>query len=244
MPKIIIKDAFPKLVLKPKPKFKNQIHIMSNLYILHHLGLGDHIICNGMIRYLYKKLQQPIVLVVKQRNLNNVKRMYCDCTWLSFITSEDFSKLDKKLINHKHIRLEKTFGKRQFDQSFYLFADVPFKERWDSFFIERDRIQENILYNSLNLPNKFILCSNECSNKKFDIYLNTNLPIIYVRKLDIEKSFFDWMSVIESAQEIHCIDSASIHLVESMTNITNLLYYHNIRKNGTGFTRRKPWKII
>ena len=44
-------------------------------FIHHHLGLGDHLICNGMVRYVAKNYDfKNIALVVKKCNLNNVTR--------------------------------------------------------------------------------------------------------------------------------------------------------------------------
>jgi hypothetical protein len=101
--------------------------------------------------------------------------------------------------------------------------------------------KERELEHSLNLPKQFTLCANGSSMGEFNLKVNTEFQIIYVRKLD-GYSIFDWMGVVEKASEIHCVDSSFIHLVESMENITNKLYYHDVRRSRTGFTRRKNWK--
>lgn len=50
---------------------------MRELYIYHHLGLGDHIICNGIVRH-YSKLNDRIYLFVKPDNRNNLKIVSSD----------------------------------------------------------------------------------------------------------------------------------------------------------------------
>ena len=46
-------------------------------YIYHHLGLGDHIICNGMVRH-YKEIYGKVTVFCKPHNYENVKYMYRD----------------------------------------------------------------------------------------------------------------------------------------------------------------------
>jgi hypothetical protein len=46
---------------------------MIDCYVYHHLGLGDHLICNGLVRsFINKNKLNRISLVVKKRNLTNV----------------------------------------------------------------------------------------------------------------------------------------------------------------------------
>ena len=62
-------------------------------FIHHHLGLGDHIICNGIVRYVAKNYDfENISLVVKKSNVNNVRRMFSDLAQVSFfVVDEDLS---------------------------------------------------------------------------------------------------------------------------------------------------------
>ena len=50
---------------------------MSTL-IHHHMGLGDHIICNGLVRELRSSIKGKLTLACKQHNLPTVKDMYSD----------------------------------------------------------------------------------------------------------------------------------------------------------------------
>ena len=53
--------------------------IKDSKFILHHhhLGLGDHIICNGMINYLTNYFNK-IYIPVKEKNFDNIKYLYKD----------------------------------------------------------------------------------------------------------------------------------------------------------------------
>ena len=50
---------------------------MSNLFFRGHLGLGDHIVCNGLFRVLHEKHDKSII-PVKRHNRHSVERMFQD----------------------------------------------------------------------------------------------------------------------------------------------------------------------
>lgn len=201
--------------------------------IHHHLGLGDHIICNGLIRFLSKN--KGITLAVKHNNLANVARMFKDLSIEYYLIDKDESTGN----------LGWCFGGDKtinFDESFYKQAGVDFQERWNSFYIERDYTKEKALVKYLNLPERFCLIHNTASAGRVNIIVNTELPIVQVCKTEVEKSMFDWMGVIELASEIHCINSSFIHLVDSMMPNAKL-YFHDDRPN-LKFSRKLNWNLI
>ena len=124
-------------------------------YIYHHLGLGDHLVCNGLVRELQKRLKTDVHVVVKRQNQNNVGRMYEDSNriklfpvdgdrqFLDFINSQPSCRLIK-------IGFEKCIANK-FDQSFYESANIPFEKRWTSWYLQRDPEQEQKILNELNI---------------------------------------------------------------------------------------------
>lgn len=206
-------------------------HIKYLVY--HHLGLGDHIICNGLIRYLVRHNPNvKIELAVKQRNLNNVSRMFNDCD-ISF-----------KIIDNTTEKgnLGWMFGgdkEINFDEAFYKQAGIDFSERWKSFYVNRNYEKEKTVLDYLNTPLEFALVHNTASAGKVDIKPITNLPIIEMRYTPVEESIFDWMGVIERATEIHCINSSFIHLVDSMSPKAKLHFYND--RPQLPFSRKLKW---
>lgn len=201
--------------------------------IHHHLGLGDHIICNGLVRTLIKS--RNIKLAVKEKNLKNVARMFKDCDIEYFIADE----------NESTGNLGWCFGGDKninFDESFYKQANVDFTERWQSFYIERDYQKETLVCDHLNLPSKFALIHNTASAGTVNIDTETNLPVIRMEKTPAEDTMFDWMGVIERATEIHCINSSFIHLVDSMLPKAKLFYYDD--RSHLPFSKKLNWNII
>ena len=51
---------------------------MNKYYIHHHLGLGDHLDCNGMIRYIQKKVGKKVCVFSKSNYYSMIEYMYRD----------------------------------------------------------------------------------------------------------------------------------------------------------------------
>jgi hypothetical protein len=219
------------------------------MIIHHHLGLGDHIICNGLVRKLIEQVPRDIfgdsipkdlvnVLVVKHSNLSNVTRMFRDVKLAFAPVSENNQE------SYSRGNIGWAFGGSKnlnFDESFYDQVNINFSHRWDSFHIERDYKQEKTISDYLNLPPRFALVNDVASAGKADVDIQTELPRVDLRKLPVEKSMFDWMEVIERATEVHCINSSFVHLVDSMNPMAKLFFYNDRPK--LPFTRRLEWEI-
>jgi hypothetical protein len=204
------------------------------MYLIHHhLGLGDHIICNGLVRQLAKV--KDVTLAVKHKNLANVCRMFNDIPIEYYLIDKDEStgNIGWCFGGDKRIK---------FDEAFYKQAVVNFEERWNSFYIERDVKKERQLIEYICPSKKFCLVHNTASAGKVNINIETDLPIVELHKTPIEKSIFDWMGIIELASEIHCINSSFIHLVDSMQPIAKL-YFHDDRSH-LQFSKKLNWRTL
>lgn len=222
---------------------------IDTLYIHHHLGLGDHIICNGLVRYLTKLTgANDVWLVVKKQNINNVVRMYADDRRIKFIPVSSDSefyqfRMDWSKVILARIGFEKCRD-ADFDVSFYDSVGVPFQERWNSWYCDRNADSEKNMIDELNLPTKFALVHDTSSIGKFDLSVNTDLPVIRVSRIKSETSIFDWIGIIERATEIHCVDSSFIHLVNSVSDVTDSLFYHRIKQSKMQIRFRKQWNVV
>jgi hypothetical protein len=221
----------------------------SKIYIHHHLGLGDHIICNGLVRKLYKQHKETF-LFVKENNYDNVKFMYRDLSKLKLIKGDDAyavkyirdNNLNKFYLRVGHENMSPLF---LFDESFYAQLIIPFEERWKSFYIHRDENKEQELYHKLNKNNeKYALIHNKGSDSvdriNYDL-VNDGLKKIFVEK---SETIFDYIKLIENAEEIHCIDSSFIHLVNSLDLDNKKFFHKNFRLRGTDLNLKGIWNII
>ena len=231
--------------------------------IYHHLGLGDHIICNGLVRELCKK-HEKVYCFVKDRNMNSVAFMYRDEPKIELVGVEDDWEVPIKL-NH-HIDLIKIgfehleTREHNFDASFYGQVGLDFNLRWDSFYVERDYGAEHQLFNRLNPKSEPYAFVHDDPSRGLQIDLGTiskRLKIIKPSdcflsgnlKREFEKfNLFHWIRVLEYSEEIHCMDSSFKCLVESLFCIpkTKLFYHQYVRGRGPQAvsSTRKQWIII
>ncbi len=118
-----------------------------------------------------------------------------------------------------------------FDRYKYAVAEVPFAEKWN-LKIRRNREREMQLFETLSLSpqEEYIVMQDTGSNYKTD--LTARIKDNGTRLINITpvtENFFDWLGVIESAKELHLIDSV-------YSNIVDQLNFRN-RKN---FYSRSP----
>ena len=233
--------------------------IKNNKFILHHhLGLGDHIICNGMVNYL-SSIFSEIYIPVKEKNYDNVLYLYKDIKPVipfsikrvnaetEKIEIEDFSKKNNLEI------LKVGFDKisKPFNLGFYKQIGIPYSYSFDYFSIPNNVKAQNLLSKSMkehfNIKNDYTLIHNESSMGDLDLDLKLNFKPIYIKRdLDPYKNIFLYRDLIENANEIHCIDSSFLHLVERL-NTNSKLFFHNAKKIGVKGEKvelLKDWNVV
>lgn len=215
----------------------------ENLYVYHHLGLGDHIICNGLVRYIVKNFgYKNIYLVVKKSNVKNIKRMFVDLPEVHFYEVEKDS--DFTIDNYPVLRIGfENANPMQFDKSFYDCAKIPFSERWDSWHIKEDKHKENIMKSYLNIQENYIFVHDKSSTGEYNLNIESSFRQIKPDKIACEDSVFDWVPIIAGAKEVHAINSSFVHLIDSIKTNAKL-FYHDIKPNTVGFSLKKNWQII
>lgn len=229
-----------------------------NIFIYHHLGLGDHIICNGLVRELYSRNVSNttnIFLFCKIINYNSVAFMYRDLHKLIVLPIPNDNLVKKYVIGIKEeyglikIGFEKRkLNEKYFDQDFYRIINIPFEHRWSKFFLKRDYESEKRLFNELNLTTREYVFIHDDSVRGFKIdrkyIVNKDLTIITPH---MTKNIFDWCMVLENAKELHCIDSSFRLIADSISLRTTDLFFHYsyINKDKRYLSSSKyPWKII
>ena len=204
-----------------------------------HQGLGDHIICNGLINYLTKK-NVHIYMPVKSRDFKNISYLYSQNKYITLFEIQSDKEADdvkaySKINKLQTLKVGFKKNKPPFNLSFYKQLQIPYEISFENFFIPRDYQKEIELFNYLKNYHKVVddyqLVHNQSSYGKADLKINPNLNSIYVDKnTDIFKNIFFYVKLIEDAKEIHCLDSSFLHLVERINTSANL-YFHNLKSN-------------
>jgi len=233
----------------------------KNLYIYHHLGIGDHIICNGIVNHCSEEYEK-IFLFCKPSNLKNVSFLYRNNPKICLIPMNDdqvrfFMKVNTQneylVIGHtpeffRKLDVEKSIT---FETGFYEMAKIPFSYKWEKFKIERDTEAEMAACKKtgLSLGEKYVFVHDDIS-RKFTIknkYLSKDLRII--RPSDYPNiGIFDFFTIIQNAKEIHVINSSFSALIDCFGIESSNMFYHKYARTDMGSngeqTLRPIWKIL
>lgn len=230
---------------------------MNSVYIYHHLGLGDHFICNGLVRTIYKKYDR-VYLFCKPRNFKNISFLYRDLPNLKIIAFDDPDVKQFMSINPDNNYLivghEKFLGWPKIpgpdgyksDQRFYYLGGVPLENKWKEFFVKRDLEAEKETFKKLGLKEgeEFAFVHDDDQRK-----ITKELPKMKIIKpSNMEFSPFDYLYTIEKAKEIHCIDSSFFCLIECIGINKENMYFHKYARTDMGdgiiYVLKSNWKII
>lgn len=217
----------------------------SPLFIFPHLGLGDAIICNGMVRVLSDRWRN-IVWFARRGYGNTILEMFDGLRGVSVVEVKDDAEMHEPwmrvLDSQFCLRLGHNaggdFDASKFDQDFYRQADVPFEARWNRF-----GLPTRLLCNRRLEPQALF---HDDPRRGFEIRADL-LPDDATR-MTSQFGFWSWMPELLSARELHCIDSAFFNLAESLYAIgllrkTRLVWHQYARITGAP-TVRAPWEII
>ena len=201
-------------------------------YIHHHLGLGDHIICNGLVRH-YKEIYGEVTVFCDDKNFKNVLYMYRDDDNINVLPIKENGGIPKYISKNK---LESDvitvgfdllkWGVGTFDEGFYDSVNVPFNFRFTKFFFSRDSKKEEEVYNLKNPNNdRYIFFHGKIDKKK----VRNDLMII---ENPDEYGIFDILKLIENAEEVHLMESSIKNLVNSINMDKPTFFYHKYVRKG------------
>lgn len=210
----------------------------STIGILTHMGVGDHIVCNGLIRHFAKTYN--IITYVKKHYVKSVEYMFRDIgPGLTIVPVEDdrdaWSKQDPRTIRTGLFSGPLWNIEPPWCESFYKNAGVDPSVLRSEFFVLRSRDAEEKLYReSIKYigTDKYIVVHDD-PERYTSIVIDTTLPIIRIGRgqfLIESTNIFDYCTLIERAVEYHGFDSSFMWIVELMKlRPKNTTFLHRIR---------------
>lgn len=219
--------------------------MLKEVVVYHHLGLGDHFICNGLINKLSEIYK--IHLICKKNNFDTVQCLYSDNSNIIVIPIID--ELKNILLYCKDNKLEliqigfRDFNNKTFDQSFYSQFGYDLSLRYDNFRLPKYIKNSKKIFEQLCSSKEYALISNMSSEGQYDINISTELNKIYIVP-GITTNLLDYIDLIFNAKEIHCIDSSVYHLVDSLSLNAKLYFYDVRNSDGNKIRVSEKWKII
>lgn len=214
------------------------------LFIRGHLGLGDAFIMNALIRALAAK-HTSLIFPIKYCNIPTAKLLWSDLNNLKLTPVEDDAEANSLAANFGGTKLMlgyygKNFndGRPGWDRIFYEQAGIPFESRWDKFKIGRRLTHKE---HKFNTPFALI---HEDVERGFVIpnSRKPDMPSFTIWKSD---TLFDFLWMIENAEELHLIDSSVACLADSIpTKATKLVLHLYARPGAKPPSYRKNWEIL
>ena len=232
--------------------------IKNNLFIHHHLGLGDQFDCNGMVRYIQKEWGYNSVSVFCKDNYYEiVDYMYRDNDNIKVIKVDRFKEYEdvKKCLSEQGEDNDGLLvvGHQYYDHQaegkncweiFYDQVSISYEVRKSYFYVKEDPEEERKLLKKLNPENLpfafvhddkdrgFILDKSHIQNKDLHIIEN-----------DTSENIFHFISILEEAEEVHCMESSFKTLVDIYCD-QEKLFFHDFRGHPLGSNSNKNWKVI
>ena len=220
--------------------------------IYQHLGLGDIILCNGLVRHLIsaENNSKKNFLICKNSNLKSAKFMYRDIKNLKIIAINERKDVEKqvnlflkKFLNKKvnYIKIGYEFyvpteflninskdSRWPCDIVFYKQFNIPFKFRYTKSFWKRDLISEKKLFNKLTNKKKYAFIHDDASRGLIidEKHVSKNLKIIRNNNNEL---IFNYGLLLENADEIHIMESSFRQLMETLNIKTKKLFLYKGR---------------
>jgi hypothetical protein len=218
---------------------KTELHepvVAGELLLLQHLGLGDHLICGAIVRDLAKR-HLTVTVLCKPHNIHSVSFFFRDAANVECfsVENDDEAQAARKAViesGHQAMGLgiwsDLPFDRQRWDRSFFEQYGLDFQQRWSGFVCVRQPSRE------LPVPaGPYALVHDD--PKRGCLIDPKHLPDMEIVRLDPAKSanLFDWWGIIESATELHFMESSPAILADSLPalNAKRAVIHHYCRES-------------
>jgi len=193
---------------------------MAALTIVHHLGLGDHIMLNGMARY-FTEFGFKVHVIVTQFQEETVRFMYRDTNVKVLVTPTKNNQDVRSVVVGSPLPLatyavpDDVWAKLTRTGDVTTWAHLPYAQAGVNpdymrrkFRVDRDPARERALFDSLGLKDGdiYVFEHKDPINKDFGLVSN-GTRIVNPDNASQPYNAFDWLLVIEKAREVHCANS-------------------------------------
>lgn len=217
----------------------------QQIIIHHHLGLGDHFICNGIVNSFTDR-GFTVLLPAKVHNYVTVCHLYSanPLVHVFKVQHEDTDIIAKSIETNVpivRIGFEKC-NPLSFEQSFYNSAYLHYHHRYTNF---RMPVLPSQTYPVPSEP--YIIVHKQASEtiKHNTLKIETELLVVEIQSTSEYPNLFSYLPLIRGAQEIHCVHSSIYCLVDSICGPHQKLFFHDARPNvASYFNVHVKWNIV
>ena len=190
-----------------------------------------------MIEYMYRD-EDRIEVIKIDNNLNEYDQVR------SFVEGKPLHDLDFLRVGFENYPTgREVMDNKNCWEYFYDQVKIPYNVRTDYFYVERDEEEESKLLEELNPDDKPYIFVHDDPERGYHIDEN-KLPEDYlIIKNDNSRNIFDFIKVLECAEEIHCMESSYKSLIDFYAKTADL-YYHDFRGHPLGTKTNREWSIV
>jgi len=232
---------------------------MEKLVVHNRCGMGDHIICNGIVNHLSEN--NFVYLVCRHAHVDTLTCLYKDNPRVELRTT-GYMYLGQEHNNYV-IELAQELNARAFgiathqvemaryQECMYEWANLPFEYRYSKFQLPKEIPGRQELYDRLRPkgPYALIHCvgSSGANLINWDKHISPNLEQLHMGPKS--NNLLDWIDLIINAEEIHCIPSGPFHFVDSiLSKVKAKKVFHNSRSssnfNPNNEFNQHCWQVV
>lgn len=219
--------------------------MVSKTIIYHHLGLGDHFTCNGLVHGLSRDYDE-VHLICKAQNLTTVKHLYENYSKIKIVPINNEPDDILEYSNENDIQILKIgfeyTDPNNFERSFYAQYGIDLEEKYNGFRLPTNLEKSKLFYLDTieKIGTEYIFVHDLSTAGHYNLKIDSTLPRYIVNKEDT-LDILDYVHTIINAKEIHFINSGLYPLISLLFKIcmihTDKIYYHDIRKFSDGGIR-------
>lgn len=228
------------------------VNNMKKIFVKTHLGLGDNIVCNGMMRKLSEDYHgYEVHCASKTHNFENVKFMYRDNPNIHVHMLDDME-VESHLMGNFY---EQVFNcSASYDEYILYGDDIFYKKigmdplvRKNKFYLDRDYNKEMLLYNKIidEIGSEDFIFIHEKKDENILVNknkINSNLPIVYAEK---HYGIFELLTLIEKAKQVHIISSSFLSFfMTKKYNENTFAHMYADRKELINIVRKNNIEVI
>ena len=214
-----------------------------------HLGLGDHIICQGMVNILHS-LYDRFLIPVKHHNITSVHHMCSGLKGVELLPCNDdeearelyqgyIGTVDLLATGHHNANYwNSSVMPYLFDERFYMQLGINFDESWNWHPEAPEEPNQEILD---LIPEEGFCFIHDDPSRGFNIDIR-GLPT--VRNTVMGRTIFDYIPLLENATEIHCMDSSFAIMIDRLPKLKAKKYIHRHVRAESYPNYRSDWEIV
>jgi len=211
-----------------------------NIFIYQHLGLGDIISNNGLVRYLIElnPKTKTFYIFCKEMHEKSMKFMFRDIKKVKVITISNNQKSEKQEIEKYLKKQKKNFELIKIGHDFYHATDklnpdfktqpwhctvnfykqfgLPYDYRFSKTFWKRNLKREKKLLKKLTGNKKKFIFVHDDINRGLKIDTSQLAKKFKIIRNNNDNFIFDYGLILENAKELHLIESSFRQLCETL----------------------------